>query len=179
MGFDLTINDIPHYTYKDYELWEGDWEIIRGIPYAMSPAPNWKHQNFGGSFVHKLRSALETNNTKCNCIVLYECDWIISDDTVVRPDVMVTCEPIEGNYPTKPPVLILEILSSSSILKDRNTKFNLYQAYGVKYYLIADIERKEIEFFVLKENRYQQETNLQKYHLSNDCAVSLDILSIM
>ncbi len=36
MSFDLTIHDFPHFTYKDYEKWEGDWEFIRGIPYAMS-----------------------------------------------------------------------------------------------------------------------------------------------
>ncbi len=30
---------LPHYTYDDYIHWEGQWEIIKGIPYAMSPAP--------------------------------------------------------------------------------------------------------------------------------------------
>lgn len=39
MSFEITIQDIPHYTYQDYEKWEGDWELIRGIRYAMSPAP--------------------------------------------------------------------------------------------------------------------------------------------
>jgi len=27
---------LPHYTYSDYENWEGQWELIDGIPYAMS-----------------------------------------------------------------------------------------------------------------------------------------------
>ncbi len=48
---------------------------------------------------------------------------------MVRPDVIVVCDLVEGLYVTKPPSLILEILSPSRILKDRNTKFNLYQAY--------------------------------------------------
>ncbi len=30
----------PEYNYEDYKLWDGDWELIYGIPYAMSPAPN-------------------------------------------------------------------------------------------------------------------------------------------
>jgi hypothetical protein len=47
MSFDLTIHDIPHYTYNDYQKWEGDWELIRGIPYAVSPSPGWRHQLFG------------------------------------------------------------------------------------------------------------------------------------
>ena len=28
---------LPHYTYEDYCMWEGNWELIDGIPYAMSP----------------------------------------------------------------------------------------------------------------------------------------------
>ncbi|WP_301924323.1 hypothetical protein [Ferruginibacter sp.] len=30
---------LPHYTYEDHCQWEGRWEIIEGIPFAMSPAP--------------------------------------------------------------------------------------------------------------------------------------------
>ncbi len=26
----------PHYTYNDYCQWEGKWELIEGIPYALS-----------------------------------------------------------------------------------------------------------------------------------------------
>lgn len=177
MSFELTIQDIPHYTYKDYEKWEGDWELIRGIPYAMSPAPSWKHQSFGSTFIYRLKDALLKKN-ECNCLVLYEADWIVSEDTVVRPDVMLVCEPIQGEHVTKPPVLALEILSPSSILKDRNTKFNLYQAYGVKYYLIANIERKELEIFMLTNNRYMQADGLHQFQLTTNCLLELDISNL-
>ena len=40
----LKNEDLPHYTYDDYVQWEGRWEIINGIPYAMYPAPSKKHQ---------------------------------------------------------------------------------------------------------------------------------------
>ena len=175
MSFQLTIQDMPHYTYKDYALWEGDWELIRGLPYAMSPAPNWKHQRAGGHFVYAVKLAFEQNKKQCGCEILYECDWIVSDDTVVKPDVMVVCEPIEGNYPTKPPVLILEILSPTSILKDRNTKFKLYQSYGVKYDLIANLDRKEIEYFVLTDNQYKQAHNLEEYALTPSCKIKINL----
>lgn len=176
MSFDLTIQDIPHYTYRDYEKWEGDWELIRGIPYSMSPAPNWKHQAFGSNFVYFFKDALLKKNS-CNCVVLYEADWIVSEDTVIRPDVMIVCEPIQKEHVTRPPVLTLEILSPSSILKDRNTKFNLYQAYGIRYYLIANVEKKEIEIFQLKDNRYQQ-TEFTQFQLTSECVVEADIKNI-
>jgi len=40
----LKIEDLPHYNYDDYALWEGKWEIINGVPYAMTPASSVKHQ---------------------------------------------------------------------------------------------------------------------------------------
>lgn len=174
MSFELTIQDIPHYTYKDYEKWEGDWELIRGIPYSMSPAPGWKHQAFGSAFVTSFSNSINQSATTCNCIVLYESDWIVSEDTVIRPDVMIICEPVQGQHVTKPPVLILEILSPSSILKDRNTKFNLYQAYGVAYYLIANIEKNVMEIFQLRDNRYQQ-IETKQFKLGNNCIAEVSV----
>ncbi len=35
---------LPYYTYEDYCRWEGRWELIDGIPFAMSPAPTPRHQ---------------------------------------------------------------------------------------------------------------------------------------
>lgn len=178
MSFNLTIEDYPHYTYKDYEKWEGDWELIRGIPYAMSPAPNRHHQRFGSQFVTAFSNTLKENSSNCNCDVLYETDWIVSADTVVRPDVMVTCENLSADFITHPPSLILEILSPSTILKDRNTKFNLYQAYGVRYYLIADLEKKLAEIFQLNNNTYQETTHLNEFNLTKDCTVTFSVMNL-
>lgn len=178
MRFQLTIQDYPHYTYKDYEKWEGDWELIRGIPYAMSPAPNRHHQRFGSRFVTAVSNALNKISAPCNCEVLYETDWLISEDTVVRPDVMVTCENLATDFITSPPSLILEILSPSTLLKDRNTKFNLYQAFGVRYYLIADLGKKEIAIFQLIDNRYQEVKELNDFQLTKECTVSLSLMEL-
>jgi len=40
----LEQGDLPHYTYDDYSQWEGRWELIDGIAYAMTPAPWFSHQ---------------------------------------------------------------------------------------------------------------------------------------
>jgi len=171
----LVTEDLPHYSYEDYKLWEGDWELIRGIPYAMAPAAGWWHQDFGGAFVENFRHAIRKENLACDCKVLYACDWVVNNDTVLRPDVMIVCDKIEGNYPTKPPVLILEILSPQSILKDRNTKFNLYQSYGVKYCLLANVERQQVEVFILNGNRYEQATNVTSFVLTNTCTIQVNL----
>src|SRR5438309_6706415 len=103
MTYRLVIEDLPHYCYDDYKIWEGDWELIRGIPYALAPSPGWQHQHFGAVFITAFIEALKETQADNNCKVLYSCDWIVSNDTVVRPDVMIVCDKIEGDYPTRPP----------------------------------------------------------------------------
>lgn len=43
------IKILPHYTYEDYRQWERQWELIDGIPFAMSPAPTPRHQLIVGN----------------------------------------------------------------------------------------------------------------------------------
>ena len=38
----------PNYNYEDYKQWEGDWELIGGLAYAMAPAPMKRHQMLEG-----------------------------------------------------------------------------------------------------------------------------------
>lgn len=58
---------------------------------------------------------------------------------------MIVCGNFTEDYLTRKPVLIVEISSQSTKLRDRNTKYNLYQMQGVKYYIIADTENKTVE----------------------------------
>ena len=49
----------PHYTYEDYCQWEGRWELIEGMPYAMAPAPLPAHQRLGASLCNIFIEALK------------------------------------------------------------------------------------------------------------------------
>jgi hypothetical protein len=42
---------LPHYTYDDWLNWEGQWELIEGIPYAMSPMPVPNHQRIAANLL--------------------------------------------------------------------------------------------------------------------------------
>lgn len=143
----------PYYTYEDYLLWEGRWELIEGLPYAMSPAPSLKHQRVSSElnflFVHALR--------KCkHCKVYQPVDWKIKDDTVLQPDMLVVCKPFNNNnYLDFAPSLIAEIISPSSSKTDRREKYEIYEAQGVKYYLIIDPSFKKLEVFELTDGVYQ------------------------
>ena len=80
---------IPQYTVDDYSTWEGDWELWDGIAVSMSPSPFGAHQLVLFNLAGELRTQLR--NQDCGAVVMGEIDWIISRETVVRPDVVVLC----------------------------------------------------------------------------------------
>ncbi|MEK6781615.1 MAG: Uma2 family endonuclease [Bacteroidota bacterium] len=168
---------IPRYTYKDYSAWEGDWELINGYPYAMSPSARMKHQLTGKKIVRNIDDSFLRNKT-CGCQAVYELDWIIDDSTVVRPDIMVICGPLDGDFLRYPPTLIVEILSETTRFKDRHTKFDLYQQQGVKYYLLADTTKETLEIFELKDNQYRSNDSLKIFDFHGKCQVEIGLDSI-
>jgi Uma2 family endonuclease len=143
----------PHYTYADYCLWEGRWELIEGMPYAMSPAHNSRHQLVATELGSKFSQALKGCK---KCKVYQPIDWKITEDTVVQPDLSVICKPFNTiTHLDFPPALVVEILSPSTAMKDRREKFELYEKQGVKYYLIVDPAFNKVEIFELISNSYQ------------------------
>ncbi|MEA1955497.1 MAG: Uma2 family endonuclease, partial [Campylobacterota bacterium] len=148
----LRIEDLPLYTYDDYKIWEGEWELIYGIAYAMSPAPMIKHQDISNKIGRLLGNSLE--NCK-HCTALLPVDWRIANDTVVQPDNLVIChEPKHEAYLVKSPKIIFEILSKSTASKDKGLKYNLYEKEGVDYYIIVDPIQEVAKVYFLKDGRY-------------------------
>lgn len=148
----LKEEDLPQYTYDDYALWEGDWELIYGVPYAMSPAPMIKHQALSNKIAWQLQELLK----ECRiCQALLPVDWKIDNNTIVEPDNLVIChEPQNEAYITKAPKVIFEILSKSTAHKDKNLKYSLYEKEGVNYYIIVDPTESIAKVYKLHEGRY-------------------------
>ena len=163
------------YTYQDYLLWKGDWELVNGYPYAMAPSPNRNHQWFSSKFIQKASNELDKIN--CNCQVYSELDWVIDEDSVVRPDCMIVCGDFKDDFLTFPPDLIVEISSKSTKLRDRNTKYNLYEMKRVKYYIISNTETKTIEVFELKSGKYFSKTDTV-FSFNESCEINFDVYSI-
>jgi len=175
----LRTEDLPHYTYNDYVQWEGRWEIIRGIPYAMAPLPSKKHQRLSQKIAHRLEELLK-NCPRCSAYL--PLDWQITEDTVVQPDNLVVCdENEEDDILLVPPVLVFEILSPSTSRKDRTLKYQLYQEAGVTYYCIVDPETQSAEVFVLRESEYRAVEDSQEGKINFDlgpCSIAFDFREI-
>ena len=131
-----------YYTIDDYQHWYGDWELIEGMPYAMAPSPTVTHQTVGFNIASEIKAELNKQGNSCdNCCVLMETDWQVSNDTVVRPDVMVICQKINEKVQVTPE-LIIEVVSLSSTKRDEVMKLDLYQREGVLYYILAYPEKR-------------------------------------
>ncbi len=160
---------LPYYTYEDYCNWEGRWELIEGIPFAMSPAPSLKHQWLIAKIITELSLAIKTAKCK-HCKVYDFIDVKIKEDTIVQPDCSIICKPPKNNFLDFPASLVVEILSPATALKDRHTKFSLYENFGIKYYLIVNQDRPEVEIYCLENSKYV----LQKSALKTPFIFSFD-----
>ncbi len=164
---------VEKYTVRDYEQWEGDWELIYGDAYAMSPSPTLAHQSVSGKIFRQFADQLEN----CpSCQVVYEMDWNVSDDIVVRPDVMVICNQT-GDRVVKAPVIIFEITSKHSARRDEILKFELYRMEGVKFYGIAYPDYKKIRLYELLSGEYQKLGDFtdEKYEINlPGCKIDFD-----
>ena len=159
---------LEKYTYEDYKHWEGDWELIDGIPQAMAPSPALKHQFIMGKIIYNLNKKLD--ELECNkCFVLGETDYIISDDTVLKPDVALVC----GKLPTfikKPPIAIFEIISPSTKLRDEITKKTIYKKAGVKNLFLVYPDEKKVIF---------NDKEIEKIQIDSPCgAIEFDAKEI-
>jgi Uma2 family endonuclease len=169
---------LPHYTYSDWEHWEGQWELIEGIPYAMSPTPVPKHQKIAVSLAAEFRMVLKSCK---ECAAYQPIDYRVSDDTILQPDMLVVCGEILRKYLDFAPALVVEILSPSTALKDRHSKYSIYESQGVPYYLIISPDIEEVEVYKLIDGIYsleQKGKNFSYEFLLGKCPAMIDFKEI-
>jgi Uma2 family endonuclease len=141
------------YTYDDYKQWEGEWELIDGIPHAMAPAPVISHQLLATEIAFEFRKNLE----ECEkCFVVMEEDYKVDEYTVLKPDVSVICNQM-GDYIVKAPEVIVEVISPSTAKRDEKTKFKIYEEEGVKYYILIYPNDLKAKVYKLDNHKYIKE----------------------
>ena len=152
----------------------GEWELIDGVPLSMAPAPMRIHQSLASEIIYNLREQLE----ECTqCEVLGEIDYKVSDDTVLKPDIVLTCGETNESYLTKAPEIIVEIISKSTAKRDEKYKFEIYEKEKVKYYILIYPNDLRAKVYKLKDSKYDKEGDfLQDSYLFEEttCNISLD-----
>jgi Uma2 family endonuclease len=170
----MSIALVESYSYNDYKLWEGDWELIDGQPVSMAPAPIIKHQ----SLSYRLGMLFGNQLEECDeCEVLGEEDWVVSSDTVLRPDVVVICDEPSCEHITKAPEIVVEIISPSTAKKDETYKFDIYEKEAVAYYILIYPDSNKAKLYKLKDGKFFKEGDFFKEIYKFDgltCELELD-----
>ena len=140
----------------------------------MTPSPFGRHQRCGFRLARALITAIEAND--CKAEVLLDIDWIISEDTVVRPDVVVLCGGVPERHVTEPPALVAEVLSPGTSDRDRNEKLWLYEESGVMYYLIVDPDSSTLIAYQRDATGKFGKWNAEslQFAICDDCEIVLD-----
>lgn len=169
---------LPYYTYEDYEKWEGRWELINGLPYAMSPLPSIKHQSIASKLLHVFMSQMEACEGR---LAIQPVDYLVKNDTVLQPDMLVICGDTKEKYLDFPPALVVEILSPSTALKDRHTKFAIYQSQRIPYFIIISPKTEEAEVYEYIGEEYclaKKGKDFSRRFNFGDCEATIDFSNI-
>jgi Uma2 family endonuclease len=144
-------------TYDDYAaIDDGNrYELVNGQLQLMSPAPTVAHQ-LVVSELHRLIS----ESCQSDYIILFApIDVILSPHEVRQPDIVLVHRKrmnilkkrgVEGA-----PDLVAEILSPSTLKRDKIDKLKTYAAFRVPEYWIVDPDKGILEQFVLLNERYE------------------------
>ncbi len=108
----------------------------------MSRSPIPKHQRVAAEMIAEFILALRQSGCS-SCRVYPDMDFKIANDTILEPDILIVCGEIIAKILDFAPSLVVEILSPSTALRDRNTKYQLYEREGVTYYVIVDVEKRD------------------------------------
>ncbi|MDR1701205.1 MAG: Uma2 family endonuclease, partial [Sporomusaceae bacterium] len=134
------------YTYADYcKIDDGNrYELINGEIYLMT-SPNKNHQRISSNLHIEIGNYLK--GKKCEVfhppfdVILPKEDETKETATItVQPDIFVVCDEnkLDDYSCVGAPDLIIEILSPSSVKRDKITKRKLYELNGVREYWIVD-----------------------------------------
>ena len=150
------------YSFADYLTWPEDerWEIINGEAY-MQAAPTPLHQEVLGGIFVQLHNFFGGKDCKVFpapfCVRLTDIIEVPDEavNIIIEPDITVVCDQskIDAKGCQGVPDLIVEIISPSSVKRDRFEKFNLYETAGVKEYWLVEPEARLVSAFTLLENK--------------------------
>jgi Uma2 family endonuclease len=144
-------------TYGDYAALPDDgsrYELVDGVLEAMSPSATTRHQTISSELVWVLQSTCRSDYL----ILDAPLDVILSEKEVRQPDIVMIHRDrlsiLSKRGVDGAPDLVVEILSPSSVKRDKVSKLRVYAQYGIPEYWIVDATGSVLEQYLLVEGRY-------------------------
>lgn len=172
-------------TYNDYaSLDDGKrYELVDGVLELMSPSPTPSHQMVSSEILRKLLNSCEENYM----IFYAPIDLILSDTMVRQPDLVLVHRDRFSKIVKKrgivgTPDLVIEILSPSSVKRDKESKLETYERFSIPEYWIVDPNNRCIEQYLLSGEQYTLPTVYEeddRIQSDNISCVSFSMKEIM
>ena len=146
------------WTYEEYYRLDDDqrYEIIDGN-LLMAPAPDTWHPSWIGELHIILQNHVK--GRRLGKVFVSPVDVVLDSENTVQPDLVFVSSANLGIIQQRAifgtPDLLVEIVSHSSVRRDRYDKKELYARFGVREYWIGDPANKTLEVLTLKEGRYE------------------------
>src|SRR5439155_10454554 len=132
------------------------YEIIDG-DLLMAPPPDTWHQSWLGSLFRVLDAHICKQNL--GKLFVSPVDVVLSPENTVQPDLVFisthNLRIVQRRAIFGAPDLLVELISPSSVRRDRYDKKRLNARFGVKEYWIGDPANKALEILTLKSGNYE------------------------
>jgi Uma2 family endonuclease len=172
-------------TYDDYAALPDDgnrYELVNGVLEMMTPSASSNHQLISYQIQKRVSQTCESEYF----IIYAPLDVILSPVEVRQPDLVMIhrnrVDIITKRGIVGAPDLVVEILSPSSIKRDKVGKIKSYAQYAIPEYWIVDPTNGALEQYVLKAHAYDlievytEDEQIQSNHIQ---CVSFSMNEIM
>ena len=129
------------------------YELLDGT-LIVSPAPGPPHQRAAVMLCHILELACPQD-----LIIFPNVDVRIGPRSALEPDAVVArVADVSGARLARPPLLVAEILSPDSALRDLNLKKAAYERFGIPSYWVIDpdLDQPSLRAFELVDGAYRE-----------------------
>jgi Uma2 family endonuclease len=152
------------WTYEEYARLDDEkrYEIIDG-ELLMAPAADYFHQDWAKKLFRRLDKFVMDGQLG---EFFSPMDVILDPENVVQPDLLYIAKAnlsilqVRGVFGA--PDLLVELISPSSVRRDRYVKKALYARFGVKEFWLVDIANRALEVWNLRNQGFELHAWLSK-----------------
>lgn len=146
------------WSYEEYARLDDEQrhEIIDG-ELLMAPAPDYWHQDWSRKLFRRMDK--HVLDRKLGEVLYAPFDVILDAANVIQPDLLFVAKANLSIVQTRgvfgAPDLLVELISPSSVRRDRYVKKELYARFGVKEFWLVDPANRALEVWKLQNQQYE------------------------
>ncbi len=156
----IAAKKMTYRAFREMEFPDNDaflYELLNGVIVRKS-ASHITHQRVLRKLVRRFEDFVL--QSQVGEVFFAPVDVVLSNENAPQPDLIYISQANaaiideEEGIVNGVPDLVVEIISPSSIKRDRIEKMAIYEQFKIKEYWLVDPNNQSIEIYILKENKY-------------------------